>query len=331
VLLKNNIIVNNGVGLRVTDSLITLTENDIYDNVPYDIQGDNEGRGVNADDNWWGNADWRDLISRIRGRIRIEKMLNNSFPQGTSIAIPVLKPPFEGIIAKDSMLTLANSPARITKDVFIDQGATLFIQPGVQILFDKQTSIIVKDGGIVAKGDEMNPILFTTSSTSPSPGDYMNGVRFSEKTALSSFISYCIFRYGTTALDVYYGMPEITHSYIADNSQSGIRCRNDSAPRISYNTITRNQGSGGIECVGLAKPKINYNNFIDNTVAVQAFSTIYIDGRHNFWGKAPPDKTVIFGDNINIESWLEHPEKTAFCPDCDTQAGKAGAGKINDE
>lgn len=317
VILKNNTIIGNqGTGIVVKNSQATITGNNIYDNRPLDIAGGILGKPVDTNDNWWGDADWHGLLEKISGRVTIERILAKSYPEGESIDIPVQKGPLEGNIDSDALLTLANSPYRIVKNLIVDGGATLSIQPGVRILFDKQTSIIVKNGGISALGNSAYPILFTASSSSPSPGDYMNAVRFSEQTPVSSFFRYSVFRFATTAIDVQYGMPEIVYSTIADNSQSGIRCANDSAPRILYNTIARNLGSGGIECVGLAKPKINYNNFSENTVAIQAFSTIFIDAKHNFWGKAPPDRNAIFGVNINIEPWLESPEKDAFCASC---------------
>jgi hypothetical protein len=118
--------------------------------------------------------------------------------------------------------------------------------------------------------------------------------------------------YATTAVDVHFGSPEISCCYIANNAQSGIKCRNDAAPKVFYSTITANTGTGGIECVGMSKPKINYNNIVKNAVGIQAFSTILIDARHNWWGKVPPDGSVIWGDNINFEPWLEAPEAKAF-------------------
>jgi hypothetical protein len=118
--------------------------------------------------------------------------------------------------------------------------------------------------------------------------------------------------HATTALDIHYGSPEITCCHVANNAQSGIACRNDAAPKISYCTIKRNMGTGGIECVGVSKPKINHNNIFENSVGIQAFSTILIDARNNWWGKAPPDPNMIWGDNVNIEPWLETPEERAF-------------------
>jgi len=319
VLRSNTIADNRGTGIIVSNSQATITGNNIYDNQPVEIAGDRLGKPVEANDNWWGDGDWRGLLKRITGRVTVERILTDSLPEGRSIDIPVRKGALEGNIDSDAVLTLANSPYRVVKDLVVDGGATLTILPGVEILFDKQTSFILKNGGISAIGDRSDPILFTASSSSPSPGDYMNAVRFTAETTVSSFLRYCIFTYATTALDVQYGMPEIVYSTIADNAQSGIRCANDSAPRILYNTIARNLGSGGIECVGLAKPRINNNNFSGNTVAIQAFSTIFIDAKHNFWGVAPPDKNAIFGVNINIEPWLESPEREAFCAFCERE------------
>jgi len=65
----------------------------------------------------------------------------------------------------------------------------------------------------------------------------------------------------------------------------------------------------------MSNPSIHRNNFIDNPVALQIFSSIYIDARENWWGKAPPDVSLIWGDldrNINIKPWLEKPEDKAF-------------------
>jgi hypothetical protein len=188
----------------------------------------------------------------------------------------------------------------------------LYVDPGVRLLFDQNTSIILENGGIVAQGAKDRPIRFVSSGASPSAGDYLNAVRFAGRTKVSSFLKYCVMMHATTALDVQYGSPEITRCHIANNAQSGIACRNDAAPKISYTTIKRNMGTGGIECVGVSKPKINHNNIFENAVGIQAFSTILIDARNNWWGKAQPDDTVIWGENVNFKPWLTEPEKQAF-------------------
>ncbi len=313
VSVKGNLITNNkGCGIVVKNSEAAISKNNIYDNALSDMEGAFQGKAADANDNWWGKADWHDLLTNTTGRINIKTILDGPYPDGKSIAIPVITENLGGRIDTDSILAFSDSPYRVTNDLILDNGATLYIQPGVKLLFDKQFSIIAKDGGVAARGTKDNPIIFTSSGSSPSPGDYRNAVCFSEPTKVSSFFKYCKFEYATTAIDVRHGMPEIAYCHIVNNSQSGIRCGNDAGPRILYNTIAKNLGTGGIECVGMAKPKIHNNNFVENAVAIQSFSTIYIDARHNFWGKVPPDDTVIWGENINIEPWLEAPDRDAF-------------------
>jgi hypothetical protein len=68
----------------------------------------------------------------------------------------------------------------------------------------------------------------------------------------------------------------------------------------------------------MSNPAIHYNSFTDNEIAIQTRSTIYIDARHNWWGKDPPDPTMIFGDpekNINIRPWLPAPDNRVFRAD----------------
>lgn len=314
---KGNTIINNhNSGIIIKNSQTIVSKNNIYDNTPFNMEGLLQGKPLNANDNWWGKANWRKVINVINGRINIDRILDGPLPNGKSITVPVLKGTIGGIVDSDSFLSLSNSPYRLSNDLIVDKASNLYIQPGVKILFDKKTSIIVKDGGIVALGTKDNPIIFTSSGASPSPGDYINAIVFTEQSKLSSFFKYCKFEYATTAINIYYGMPEITYCCIANNSQSGIRCGNDAAPRILYNTITKNLGTSGIECRGMANPKINYNNIVENIVAMQAFSTICFDARNNFWGKVPPDETIIMSENINeninINPWLTTPPKDAF-------------------
>ena len=65
----------------------------------------------------------------------------------------------------------------------------------------------------------------------------------------------------------------------------------------------------------MSKPVVNYNNFLNNAFAIQAFSSICIDARYNWWGNSPPDEKDIFkhsDDSININPYLEKPEGKAF-------------------
>jgi len=314
--LHNTIVQNAGGGIRVVKSQAEIKENNIYDNEPYNMVGAMSGEPVCAKDNWWGTKNGLDILSRIKGRIDIGSILDGPYSVGKSIELPILQGPLGGEIRTDGFLTLSNSPYTVEKDLVIDGGATLYIEPGVRLMFDQNTSVTVKDGGMVARGKREQPIVFTSSGASPSAGDYLSVVRFIARTKVNSFFEYCVMEHATIAVDIHFGSPDISYCYIANNAQSAIKCRNDAAPKIFYNTITGNLGTGGIECVGMSRPKINHNNIVDNAVGIQAFSTILIDGRYNWWGKAQPDSSLIWGEeNIQFKPWLEAPEEKAFTID----------------
>jgi parallel beta-helix repeat protein len=318
VITRNTVSRNGGTGVALKASSARIAENAISGNRPFEISEDTAGEPVNAKDNWWGTARGPDILKKIQGRIHIETVLSAPYPEGNKIILPVLSSALQGVVTKDGLLTLSNSPYRVVKDVVVDAGAALHVQPGVEILYERNTSLILADGGIIAKGTPEHPISFSAAAATPTPGFYTNAVRFTVKTGVNSAFSHCVVRFATTAFDMYAGGPEISHCVISGTTQSGIFCRNDATPRILYNTFKANAGEGAVKCVGMSNPSVHHNNFIDNAVAIQAFSSIRIDARENWWGTAPPDTGLIWGDlerNINIKPWLEGPEEKAFYKD----------------
>lgn len=303
---------NKGAGIAVRKSQTVILRNNIFDN-GVDLLGEASGTPVNARDNWWGTVQVPGILAKIKGRVDMNPILDGPSKGSKAIMVPLLSEiPVK--INADSYLLSANSPYRIKKDTVIDGGATLFIEPGVVIEYEQGTAVIVKNGGIKASGTRENPIVFTSAGSSGSPGFYKNAVVFSEKTNVNSSFRFCIFRFAETALDVYYGSPEISYSEISGNSQNGIYCRNDSSPVISYNLFRGNSGEGAIKSVGMSRPRINFNSFEGNTLAVQAFSTVQLDARNNWWGSAPPDRSQIWGgmESINFEPHLAAPDSKVF-------------------
>ena len=311
-IMQNTIARNNNNGIVVKGAGVNINQNNVVDNKPFNIIGNMTGTSVKALDNWWGSSKVLEMLAGMQGKIDISFVLDAPYPQGKSQAITVLGKKVGGVIKADAYMILSNSPYRITKDVIIDNGATLHIEPGVVLEFEQKTSLITEDGGIVARGSKENPIIFTAAASSPVPGFYGSAVRISKKTNVNSSFAYCIIKYATTAFDIYTGAPEISYSYVANSSQNGVFCRNDATPSLSYNTFAENQGEGAINCVGNANPKIYNNNFISNVWAIQSQSSIYIDARNNWWGASPPDKKMIFGEDINIKPWLNKKESRAF-------------------
>jgi hypothetical protein len=303
---------NNNNGIIVKGAGINISRNNIVDNKPYNIVGNMAGASIKALDNWWGSSKILEILAGIQGRVDIATVLDGAYPLGKPLAINTLGKNMSGAIKTDSYLILSNSPYRVIKDVVINGGATLYIEPGVVIEFEQKTSLIAEDGGIIARGTKENPIMFTAAASSPSPGFYNNAVRLSKQTKVNSSFAYCIIKYATTAFDIYTGSPEISYCQVIYSAQNAVFCRNDATPALLYNTFAENHGEGAIKCVGMANPKINFNNFTGNTVAIQSFSTIYIDARNNWWGANPPDQNMIWGDNVNIKPWLVKEEPQAF-------------------
>ncbi|MDO9558957.1 MAG: DUF799 family lipoprotein [Syntrophales bacterium] len=315
VIRNNQIRQNRGSGITATNIQAVIAGNNLVDNKPFDMAGEMTGEAVNALDNWWGSVQGLDILSRIRGKINIKSVLNAPYPEGKSVELPILAPVLGGTLKGDAFLILANSPYRVTRDVVIDGGATLYIEPGVAIQFDQNTAVIAQDGGVMAKGTRDDPIVFTASAASPVPGFYVSAVKFVKETKVNSAFAYCIVKYASVAFDIWFGAPEISFCHVAQNAQSGVYARNSSTPKLLYNTFSGNRGEGAITCVGMSNPSIHHNNFVENEVAIQTRSTIYIDARNNWWGSAPPDTSYIFGDldrNINIKPWLDAPEGKAF-------------------
>jgi len=314
--ISRNAIARNGAGgIEIRNGHAVITENNFTDNHPCHIAGAMTGAPVSAFDNWWGTAKGPEILASLRGRIDIGSFLDAPYPEGKRTVLPILGPTLGGTLTADAYLTLSNSPYRVAKNLVVDGGATLFVQPGVTLRFDQKTALAVEDGGIMAKGTPEHPIVFTATAATPAPGFYAGAISWRKKTAVNSALHYAIVQYADIALDIAYGAPEITSCLIARSAQSGIYCRNDAAPAVSLCTLTENRGEGAITVVGNARPRLHHNNIFNNDFAAQARSTIYIDARNNWWGKDPPDPRMIMGDtasNINIDPWLPAPEAGAF-------------------
>ena len=308
---KNRILNNGETGIRFLSSSARLTQNNIHGNTKYDIYNALKNDiPVEANENWWGTKEVLKLIGSIYGRVDFQRVLDAPYPQGKPMELPILKSPLGGLVGKDSFLTLIHSPYILEKNVVVDEGATLFIEAGVTLKFNSGTSLIVKNGGIDARGTPDRLITFTSNSSSPSPGSFPAAVRFEKTTQVASSFRYCVIEFAKTGLEILYGAPDIHHCLITQNEHVGIKVTNEGAPSISFSTFANNAGAGAIVVLGSARPKIYRNNFQENPFAIQSQSPIYLDARENWWGENPPPETLFLGP-INLEPWLDRPESEA--------------------
>jgi len=148
---------------------------------------------------------------------------------------------------------LAGSPYMVNGEIYIDQSASLTIEPGVEVRFTGWYKFIV-NGSLIAGGTESANILFTANDTNIR----WHGIRFIE-TEVFSILDYCIVEYGLTVLD---------ETNYPDNAGGGILILNspDASITLSNTDIQHNQAwyGGGLECDN-ANPVIDNCNITDNT------------------------------------------------------------------
>ena len=109
-----------------------------------------------------------------------------------------ITPAFTGGTLKQNLtLTRACSPYIITERIRVEGNATLTIDPGVTLKFDKGTELWVgyaDAGKLVAQGTAAAPIVLTSGAATPTAGDW-NGVNFYGDTMAGSTLSYVTLAY----------------------------------------------------------------------------------------------------------------------------------------
>lgn len=160
-------------------------------------------------------------------------------------------------ITQNTMWTLLDSPIIIAKNVTVIPGVTLTIEPGVEVRFGGDFSLIVS-GKLSAVGMPERQIVFTSNKEQKNAGDWgsiiFNGV---EKSTLTN----CVVQYGKDGIAIENGNVEIKdslirssknginivngavnifNSYISDNYEAGISITGNGEVTISGTTILGN-------------------------------------------------------------------------------------------
>jgi len=173
-----------------------------------------------------------------------------------------------GLISTSTTWTLAGSPFIVIGNTLVDEGVTLNIDAGVTIRFDELMALQV-DGELVARGNSINKITFTSNKFNPAPDDW-DFILFSNTSTDAVFdensnyvsgsvMEYCVvefagggeYTFGAIMADN--ALPYIHHCTIQHNGASGIYANNiPGTLRIIGNIITGNTAptGGGINAWG---------------------------------------------------------------------------------
>ena len=186
-------------------------------------------------------------------------------------------------ITSDITWTLANSPYIMTGSVFVRNGATLTIEPGVTVKFDKgedgavfalciglalapatPEGYVPEEGTLIANGTVANPITFTSNQASPAPGDW-DSIYFSDLSDdTNCIVDNCVIKYALWGIMCESASPTISNNMIANMGGAieydgvGIFCLSSSSPNITNNIITDNSNYG-IFCISHSSPLITGN------------------------------------------------------------------------
>jgi nitrogen fixation protein FixH len=179
----------------------------------------------------------------------------------------------EGAITQDTDWTLVDSPFIVSNDITVNPGATLTIEPGVQVRFADNFSMTV-NGRIIADGTNDRPILFTSNNLNASVGKW--GTIIIDGIPESS-ITNCIIEYGTNGTTFESGSLNFQNNIVRSN-QNGIVVNGGSAT-IENNEITNNTASG-IVLTGSLTGNINIaqnNIYLNNDTGISLEASAYLN------------------------------------------------------
>jgi len=176
----------------------------------------------------------------------------------TSKILPVAKATYiEGTIAQDTIWTLVDSPFILSNTVTVYPTATLTIEPGVEVKFGGNFSLII-EGRLVANGTEERKILFTTND----PTHYTVWQTITFNVTQSSLFINCVIEYGTNAIILKNGYLKVQNSVLRYSSENGITVNEGSL--TIQNCEVGSNGASAINIVGGTQISIE-NNLISSS------------------------------------------------------------------
>ena len=231
--------------------------------------------------------------------------------------VPAAKATYvEGTITQDTDWTLVDSPFIVSGNIIVNPGATLTIEPGVQVRFGDNFSMTV-NGGIIADGTSDRIVQFTSNEANANAGAW--GTIQISGTQQSS-ITNCIVEYGQTGITLEGGSLNLQNDSVRYNSNGtvvnggSIIIEND---EISNNTIDGISIAGGIQVTVQNNVVSSNGNGIDLTGDLTgniniAQNNISLNGQSGIVLEADAYQNVaIFQNSVSSNNYGFHVETNA--------------------
>ncbi len=210
-----------------------------------------------------------------------------------------------GPITTDTFWTLENSPYVATQSVLVLDGATLQIDPGVQVRLAPQMAILVA-GQLIARGTEDSKIRFTAHvNGGATQADRWGYIGFVDDAVDATFDSAGVYQSGSV----------LEHTVIEYGGGTGdpptvqgVISMTDASPYVARSNI-RNNSNGGIYSDGDIGDLYIVGNVFDSNFSTWGHPVIERDG-----GGGAEDNYVVVSDNRIVGSssnaisvsWGEH-------------------------
>lgn len=141
------------------------------------------------------------------------------------------------------------------------QGASLTIEPGVNVRFSKDSALVV-EGGLLATGTQASPISFSTNVAVPAPGDYDSIVL---NPMARTVLQHCEVRYAKAGVTIgeSTGSVLVEACRFSDNSDAGVRITRSDLGSVTVGTNSFSNSPFGLVAIAdsLHGGKISGNSF----------------------------------------------------------------------
>jgi hypothetical protein len=210
-----------------------------------------------------------------------------------------------GAITTDTIWTLAGSPYIVTSDVTVQSGVMLTVEAGVEVRFNNGTGLFVH-GAVHVAGTASQPITFTTSSTTPAPGQW-EGIFFEEDSDNArNLLEYATVSYagqrvcwwhdlcGYTGIGVYDAAPTICYTTVRQSAGHGLWASNANLT-LGQDTFEQNAGGSGVA--------------IENTTLTLSNSTLRQNGAH---GLAVSANSVVLTPTLTGNTFSNNTQHAVY-------------------